>query len=225
MKKKIIILTAVLMITMMSLTSCSGKIKSYTDKDGKTYDIVYDDNGNFITNDSNKLKVYILSDTGKKIKNENGEYRTDYIDFNGQIVNGRKVETKNFSFTLPAGFEQSYDTGLLFFRDSINAEIYISVLDNSDIDTEYSLVESNCIQLQESYGSDKFSYNIYDLKTKNDIPIHVFKTQCTSSDYPKTDYYYYFNINDKIYKITASVSTDSAKKADFDSFAKSFNFN
>lgn len=212
------------LILILSFSSCSGKIKSYVDKDGNTYDIVYDDDGNFITNDNNKLKVYILSENGKKVKSENGEYRTDYIDFNGQITDGRNVETKDFTFKLPAGFEQSYDTALLFLKDSISAVINVSIIENADPDVKYSQIESNCVQLQESYGNDKFEYSVYDLKTKNDINIHVFKQQCTASDYPYTNYYYYFNVNDKLYEIYARVLTDSVKKADFDSFAKSFDF-
>lgn len=212
------------LILILSFSSCSGKIKSYTDKDGNTYDIVYDDDGNFITNDNNKLKVYVLSETGKRVKNENGEYRTDYIDFNGQITDGRNVETKELSFKLPTGFEQSYDTAMLFLKDSISAVINVSIIENADPETKYAQIESNCVQLQESYGNDKFEYSVYDLKTKSDIGIHVFKQQCTSSDYPYTNYYYYFNVNDKLYEIYARVLTDSVNKADFDSFAKSFVF-
>lgn len=212
------------LILILSFSSCSGKIKSYVDKDGNTYDIVYDSDGNFITNDNNKLKVYVLSENGKRVKSENGEYRTDYIDFNGQITDGRNVETKELSFKLPVGFEQSYDTGLLFLKDSISAIINISTIENTDAETKYSEIESNCVQLQESYGNDKFEYSVYDLNTRDNINIHVFKQQCTASDYPFTNYYYYFNVNDKLYEIYARVQTDSVKKADFDSFAKSFVF-
>ena len=225
MKNKIITAVFLTLCSAFILSSCSSsQIKTYTDKDGKSYDIVYDENGNFVTND-NKLQVYLLSDNGKRIKDESGEYRTEFIEFNGQITDGHHVQTKELEFTLPSGFTQSYDTGLLFLNDDIGALIYISVLADTDIEQQYKLIESNCSQLQESYGSDRFSYDIYDLKTsKSNVSVRAFKLICTSSDYPKTDYYYYFNVNDRIYLVNASVTTDYVKKVKFDSFAKSFVF-
>lgn len=225
MKNKIITAVCLTLCSAFILSSCSSsQIKTYTDKDGKSYDIVYDENGNFVTND-NKLQVYLLSDNGKRIKDESGEYRTEFIEFNGQITDGHHVQTKELEFTLPSGFTQSYDTGLLFLNDDIGAQIYISVLADADIEQQYKLIESNCSQLQESYGSDRFSYDIYDLKTsKSNVSVRAFKLICTSSDYPKTDYYYYFNVNDRIYLVNASVTTDFVKKVKFDSFAKSFVF-
>ena len=226
MKNKFITAACLTLCSAFILTSCSSsQIKTYTDKDGKSYDVVYDENGNFVTNDNGELKVYLLSDNGKRIKDESGEYRTDFVDFNGQITDDRHVVTKNIEFMLPSGFVQSYDTGLLFLYDDKSAQIYISELADTDIEQQYKMIESNCSQLQESYGSDEFTYDIYDLKTaKNDISVRVFKLICTASDYPKTDYYYYFNVNDKIYLVNASVATDYVKKVDFDSFAESFVF-
>lgn len=225
MKSKIFSALCITLCAAAILPSCSSKIKTYTDKDGKSYDIVYDENGNFVTNDNGKLEVYLLSDNGKRIKNESGEYRTDFIEFNGQITDGRRVVTKNLEFTLPSGFKQSYDTGLLFLYDEKGAQINISELADTDIEQQYKMIENTCSQLQESYGGDKFTYDIYDLKTSEDkISARVFKLICSSSDYPKTDYYYYFGVNDKIYLVNASVSTDYVKKVDFDSFAKSFVF-
>ncbi len=60
MKNKIITAVCLTLCSAFILSSCSSsQIKTYTDKDGKSYDIVYDENGNFVTND-NKLQVYLL---------------------------------------------------------------------------------------------------------------------------------------------------------------------
>lgn len=218
MAKKITALFLALSMVLI-FASCSGGDTYYTDEDGARYLVVRDSDGNIVINSSGKLAVYTLNENGKKQKADSGEYITEYIDFNGQVVSGGTVETAEMRFTLPDGFTADASLPGYFSYDSRQGEIFFNYYDK-DIETEAASVEYNCESLLESYGSEAFSYEKYTVSVDS-VECTVYKQVCTSSEYYKTVYFYLIPYDTGYYLINCMVSTDYGKKVDFDKFAES----
>lgn len=217
MLKKI---TAVLLIliSVFTLSSCS-KDDTFTTEEGNEYIVVRDSDGNIVINERNKLQVYILNENGKKQKTDNGEYITEFIEFNGQVVADRIVETAEMKFELPSKFSEDINNPGYFYYEPYKAEIFISYYDE-DINKHVSADELNCENLLESFGSDAFSYKKYSV-TINGAECPAYKHSCTSSEYYKSAFNYYIKYDTGVYIINCSISTKDANKVDFDKFAKS----
>lgn len=213
-------LTAVVLFiaVAVSLTSCS-KNDIFTDENGTEYIVVRDSNGNIVINDSNKLQVYMLNENGKKQKSDAGEYITEYIEFNGQVVFDRIVETAEMRFELPAYFSADENNPGYFHYEPYKGEIFFSYYDG-DINKQISAEEMNCESLLESFGSETFEYEKYTIII-NGIECTAFKHSCTSSEYYKNAFNYYIPYDTGLYIVNCTVSTDDAKKVDFDKFVQS----
>lgn len=220
MLKKIICTFAVFAI-IFSFSACSSQSDDlYTAADGKQYILVRDSDGNIVINDSDKLNVYTLNENGKKQKSDAGEYITEYIEFNGQVVVSNKVETKEMRFTLPNDFSANEEFPGYFSYDEIDAEIFISYY-NKDVSVGTSTAEYNCESLLESYGSEVFEYDAYTVEIDGN-ECQAYKQVCTSSEYYKNAFFCYIPYDTGYYEINCIVSTEYANRVNFDKFVKSF---
>lgn len=213
--------TAVLMIiiSILTLSSCSSN-DTFIDESGTEYVVVRDNEGNIVINDRNKLQVYTLNENGKKQKSDNGEYITRFIEFNGQVVTDRIVETAEMRFEIPKYFVADINNPGYFYNESYGAEIFISYY-NEDVEKYITANEMNCENLLESFGSDAFSYEKYSI-TINENECTAFRQECTSSEYYKAAYNYYIPYDTGAYIIDCSIDTNYAKKVNFDKFIKTF---
>ena len=214
-------LTAFMMIiiTIFSLSSCSSD-DTFTDESGTEYVVVRDSEGNIVINDRNKLQVYTLNENGKKQKSDSGEYITRFIEFNGQVVTDRTVETAEMKFELPKNFVSDINNPGYFYNEAYGAEIFISYF-NEDADKHIVANEMNCENLLESFGSDVFSYEKYSI-TINGDEYTAFSQECTSSEYYKASCNYFIPYDNGVYIIDCSIDTNCAKKVNFDKFIKTF---
>ncbi len=213
-------------VLIFSLSSCSSSgVSYYTDDDGTQYLVVRDSDNNLVINDNDMLQVYVLNENGKKQESDTGEYITEYIEFNGQIVEDRNVETKEMTFTLPKNFEEVRSVPGFFSYENADGEIFIDYYSDttSSIDNAIGGTEISCANLLESFGSESFSYEKY-TQTISGIESTAFKQECTSSEYYKTAYFFYIPYDSGYYVINCNVSTDYAKKVDFEKFIDSFEF-
>lgn len=212
-------LAAVLLIivVIVTLTSCSGE-DIFTDENGTEYIVVRNSDGNIVINDSNKLQVYTLNENGKKQKSDAGDYITEFIEFNGQVVTDRIVETAEMKFEIPKHFTADINNPGYFYCEPYNAEIFISYY-NEDVDKHITADEMNCESLLESFGSDVFSYEKYSV-TINENECTAFKHSCTSSEYYKNAYNYYIPYDTGLYIVNCNINTNDAKKVDFDKFVE-----
>lgn len=222
MFKKVVCLLLIAVVVFIC-SSCSGNSEIYTDENGKEYIVVRDSENNIVINDNGKLQVYVLNENGKKQKADSGEYITDYIDFNGQVVEGSKVETAEMRFKLPANFTDIADYPGVFVYDNYDGEIFINYYGNTDLDSDIANTERNCEDLLQSYGGEVFSYSKYSIKIDN-VECTVFKQVGTSSEYYRNVYYYFIPYDEGYYLINCSVNTDYGNKVDFDGFVKSIEF-
>lgn len=220
-KKTVCIFLIAAVVFMFS--SCTGSSEIYTDENGEEYIVVRDSDNNIVINDNGKLQVYVLNENGKKQKSDSGEYITEYIDFNGQVVEGNKVETAEMRFKLPSNFTQIADYPGVFVYDNYDGEIFINYYGNSEIAKDIENTERNCEDLLQSYGGEVFSYSKYTV-TVEDTECTVFKQTGTSSEYYRNVYYYFIPFDDGYYLINCSVNTDYGNKVDFDGFVKSIEF-
>lgn len=218
MIKRIVALMSILLI-IFSFTSCSGnKNDTFTAEDGNQYIVVRDSEGNIVINDSQKLQVYPLNENGKKQKSDSGEYITEYIDFNGQVVIENMVETAELRFRIPNNFSDNAEIPGYFYSKMYDSEIYFTYYDE-DVDSYIESDEKNCESLLESFGSEVFSYEKYAV-TIGSTECIVFKNACTSSEYYKNAYNYYIPYDTGFYVVNCIINTDNAKKVNFDKFAE-----
>lgn len=203
----------------MTFSSCYGNDNEIlTVENGNQYIVVRDSDGNIVINDSNKLQVYLLNENGKKQKSDAGEYITEYIDFNGQVVLGNVIETAEMRFEIPRSFSDNSDIPGYFYSEFYNGEIYFSYYDEN-IEKHIESAEQNCENLLESYGSEVFSYEKYSV-TVNETECVAFKLACTSSEYYKNSFQYYIPYDTGFYVVDCVVDTDNANKFNFDKFVE-----
>ena len=218
MIKRIIALTGVFLI-IFTFTSCSGnKNDTFTADNGNQYVVVRDSEGNIVINDNQKLQVYPLNENGKKQKSDAGEYITEYIDFNGQVVFGNTVETAELRFRIPNNFSDNAEIPGYFYSKMYDSEIYFTYYDEA-IDSYIEANEKNCESLLESFGSEVFSYEKYTVTIGSSDCI-VFKNACISSEYYKNSYNYYIPYDSGFYIVNCVINTSNAKKVNFDKFAE-----
>lgn len=219
MKRRIAIFLSLVLI-ISSFASCSGNNNEiFTAEDGNQYIVVRDSDGNIIINDSNKLQVYPLNENGKKQQSDTGEYITEYIDFNGQVVMGNTIETAELRFRIPDNFSDNFEIPGYFYSEVYDSDIYFTYYDE-DIELYIEADEKNCESLLESFGSEVFSYEKYSV-TIGETDCIVFKNVCTSSEYYKNSYNYYIPYDTGFYIVNCVIDTDNAKKVNFDKFAES----
>ena len=217
--KKIIIYLLISVI-IFSFTSCSNSDKDmFVNADGTEYLVVRDDNGYIVVNENNKLQVYLLNENQKKQKSDSGEYITEYIDFNGQVVIANIIETEELRFEIPKGFTVDNENPGHFYSEDIKGEIFISYRDG--MEDYIKGVQKNCEDRLETFGSEVFSYNKYTV-TVNDLECTAYSSVCTSSEFYNNEYSFFIPYDTGCYYISCLVSTDNAKKVDYNKFIESF---
>lgn len=218
MLNKFICIFCVLTI-ILCFSSCNSTSKDmFTAKDGNSYIVVRDDDGGIMINDNGKLRVYTVNENGKKQKDDSGEYITEFIDFNDQVVIGNTVETEEMRYKIPDGFTDDANNSGYFYNDNIDAEIFF-VFYGTDINAAVEAAEKNCQSLLESYGSDVFEYHRYTIDIDG-IECTAFKQRSTSSEYPDNAFLYYIPFDTGYYIINCRVNTENENKVNFDKFVK-----
>ena len=219
MLKNVICILCVLTLIICFSSCTSTNNDTFTTEDGKSYIVVRDDEGGIKINDNGKLHVYTLNENGKKQKDDAGEYITEFIDFNGQIVIGNTVETEEMRYKLPDGFAEDINNSGYFYNKNINAEIFFAFY-GTDVSIAVEAAEKNCQSLLESYGSDVFEYQKYTIEIDG-IECTAFKQRSISSEYPDNAFLYYIPYDTGYYIINCRVNTENENKVDFDKFVKS----
>ncbi len=191
----------------------------YTADDGTEYMVYRNSDGNIVINDSGKLLVYSLNENNKRIKADSGEYITEYVSFNGQVVSGGVVETAELRFNLPNNFVESRENPGYFYYDAYDGAIFVDYY-ASGIDLHIQSLEDNCEDLLEGFGSEVFSYEKYTV-TINGIECTAFSQLSITSEYYKNAFFYFIPYDTGYYVINCNVNTDYRNKVDFDSFAES----
>ncbi len=214
------IITVILTFCIVfSLSSCSAKESYYISDDNTQYLVCRDANGDIVINDSGKLLVYTLNENNKKVKADSGEYLTEYVDFNGQVVSDGTVETAEMRFSLPSGFVESRENPGYFYNSAYQGEIFIDYYANG-MDVHIQSQEKNCEDLLESFGSEVFSYKKYTVEI-SDIECTAFSSLSTTSEYYKNAFFYFIPYDTGYYVINCNINTDYKNKVKFDSFAES----
>lgn len=219
LKNRILALVSALLL-LVTFTSCSSESSDYyIDDNGTKFLVNRDSDGNIQINENGKLLVYTLNENDKCIKSDSGEYITEFVEFNGQVVFDRKVEIKEMKFTLPSGFVDDRDNTGYFYNDSCQGEIFVNYF-NDDINIGIESVQESCQNLLESFGSEVYSYNEYTLSV-NDIECVAFEQLCTSSEYYKNVFIYFIPYDAGYYCFDCTVNTDYKNKVNYDKFIKS----
>mgnify|MGYP007111668064 CR=1 FL=1 len=117
--------------------------------------LVRDGEGSIVINENDKLQVYVLNENGKKQKTDAGEYITEYIDFNGQVVLGNTVETAEMKFEIPKTFADNSEIPGYFYSESYEGDIYFTYYDeNIDKNQKEYYLREQIRVIQEDLGED-----------------------------------------------------------------------
>lgn len=216
-KKYKIFAAALAIISIFSFCSCGSEIDTYTSSNGINYKIVRDSNGNFITDSSGDICVYITNENGKLKLTDSGEYMTGYIPFDGRLTDGRKIETSDFSFTLPSGFSASDDNNYYDY-DKGQGQIFIFYDETYNMDDVVNARLDEFKNLQSEYGSENVKYSKKIISGKN-ISITSLDLKSDASEYNRNVFDYYFPYGKGYYRINCVESNSLG--INFDSFAKS----
>ena len=221
--KKIFSVFLCVLILILCFTSCSNSEKDmFTAADGNSYIAVRNEDGGITINENGKLRVYTVNENGKKQKDDSGNYITEYIDFNGQVVFGNTIETQEMIYTLPTGFEEDYDNSGYFRNEDIDAEIFF-VYYGTDVTAAIEAAEKNCQSLLESYGSEVFEYTKFTVDIDG-LECTAFRQRCTSSEYPDSSCIYYIPYDTGYYIVHCRVNVENERKVNFDKFINSVEF-
>lgn len=220
--KKIFAVILSVFLVVCCFSSCGASSDMFTANDGNSYIIVRDEEGGIVINDNDKLRVYTVNENGKKQKDDSGNYITEYIDFNGQVVIGNTVETQEMTYRLPSGFVDDYDNSGYFYNDNIDAEIFF-VFYGTDVSLAIESAEKNCQSLLESYGSDVFEYTKYTVEIDG-VECTAFSQRCTSSEYPDMSCVYYIPFDTGYYIVHCRVNVENENKINFDKFVNTIEF-
>lgn len=221
--KKLLICFLSLVVILTCFSSCDKSSDDmFTAEDGNSYIVVRNDEGRIVINDNDKLQVYTLNENGKKQKDDSGNYITEYIDFNGQVVIGNTVETAEMKYKLPSGFVDDSDNSGYFYNENINAEIFF-VFYGTDIGLAVEAAERNCQSLLESYGSDVFEYTRYTVDIDG-VECTAFRQRCVSSEYPDNSCIYYIPFDGGYYIVHCRVNIENEKRVNFDKFVNTIEF-
>lgn len=134
MKKYFSIIVCAL-IVLGCFSACGTKTEGgevVTDFAQQNIAVVTEEDGGAKRDGNGNLIVLVTDDSGKNIKNENGEYATEAVTLNHVVVIGETAETKYYSITMPEGW--TYNTtsfNTLKFDNDKGDKIVINSKENS----------------------------------------------------------------------------------------------
>lgn len=129
MEKRIIAVVCVLILLVTTLVAC-GKKATIQVKEGNSYELVTDDEGNTLINADGDIVIYATDENGKYIKDSNGEKQTAAVTFPDVVVNKNIFQTAKYTMTFPEDWTCSkYGVGT---KDS-NSDVTLKVANIGDM--------------------------------------------------------------------------------------------
>ena len=129
-------------------------------------------------------------------------------------MSGSTVETAEMRFTLPKGFVAHDNVAGYFSLESKGGEMFISYK-NDDIEGVVNATVNNCESLLESFGSEYFSYEKYELDCSG-VKVSAVKHISTSPEYNRAVHFYYIPYDTGYYSISVGINSSHLKGFDFD---------
>ncbi|MBQ5883181.1 MAG: hypothetical protein IIW72_01480, partial [Clostridia bacterium] len=165
MKKRILILSMVLVIVLSVVFTACNKDVYINPVNNEKYILLTDENGGKVLSEDGELLVYVTDEHGKKVKDDNGEYLTEVHGFIGQIEQDGVVEDYAYYFTLPDGWKFVRDTGD-FEKKSKKYSLKITIEDETFNDYYSSVgifakgLSSASDELEHEYGTKAEWYEL-----------------------------------------------------------------
>ena len=212
---------ALIPVMILALASCKGRNDYYT-VGSATYEICRGESGGIVMNDKKEICVYVLSENRRRLKNDAGEDITEYIPFDGRIINDRHVETAEMSFTLPDGFTASDSDPDVYVRPEVKGEIFIELFPSRGSADMVTTVLAENERLLETYGGDQFSYDQYSILTADSKTVTAISRECKSTEYYVSSGFYFIETAAGAYRITCN--SEAGSNCNFDSFVRSVSF-
>lgn len=125
MKKQIIAIASIIIVTAVIFTSCGTKYKTYVDDNGIPHVLVTDEEGNSMVNDNGQIIVAATDESGDLITDANGVTETRYAEFPSLVINDKTIETPHYKLTLPEnwGFKTGRTANLIRTDSSVCMDI------------------------------------------------------------------------------------------------------
>ncbi len=165
MKQRIIAAALAVLLVALSFSAC-GKKKTIITKNGQEYEVVTDENGEFVTGLDGDVAVYSKDENGKYQKDENGDKLKVYVDFPRAVADSSSYETPYFKLTMPEGWKAEKDVEGSFMKAD-NEKIIFSVDEASTLNDEYTMekyvdIQTGAVDSINNMGNNdgKISYEV-----------------------------------------------------------------
>ncbi len=137
MNKKILALALAIVFVATAFTACK-KTPELTEINGKEYPLETNKDGQTIINDENQIAVIVTDKNGEAIKAGDGENQTHWLQINGPLVIEGKVQSGNYSFGIPSGWEGEEISGRVV-KKGTDGDCYIQIMKVATLEKDEKL--------------------------------------------------------------------------------------
>ncbi len=213
MKKAVVIFLLLIVIVMFS--ACAGKSVTVIGSDGKSYELVADENGEPLSDSSGNIFV--------ESSDKNGNTVTQVLDDNYLMVDGNKLKSPSYDYEIPEDFDLK-SVGSDPLIENKKGTIQFNIMDKtesvSDFD-EYVLDTYNAAVSSGIAMGDVFDVVI------SGIPMKRFELSMQDDDGAQLESYAYIvKVDNRVLMITVTSKdggiTDVSQA---DAFVAEINFN
>lgn len=137
MNKKILALALAIVFIATAFTACK-KGPELTEINGNEYPLETNKDGETIVNEDNQIAVLVTDRNNEVLTYENGENQTHWVQISGPLVIEDKLQTKEYTFGIPEGWEGNEISGRVV-KEGTDGQCYIQAVKVATLKGEESL--------------------------------------------------------------------------------------
>ncbi len=137
MNKKILALALAIVFIATAFTACK-KGPELTEINGNEYPLETNKDGETIVNEDNQIAVLVTDRNNEVLTYENGENQTHWVQISGPLVIEDKLQTKEYTFGIPEGWEGNEISGRVV-KKGTDGQCYIQAVKVATLKGEESL--------------------------------------------------------------------------------------
>lgn len=222
MNKKILALALAIVFIATAFTACKQELE-LTKINGKEYPLATDKDGQTIVNEENQVAVLVTDFDCEVITYENGEDQTHWVQLPGAVVVEDAVQDKEYKMNIPEGWSAGANGKLV--KDGTDNKCSISFAFISEkskgetLETYLEGIDGQNAELASAFEAKGYSLTADKSSDSFDGRNHVKYVYKITDDKGQRIHYgenYYFETEDKIYKLTYACDTGNAEDETFD---------
>ncbi len=159
MSKKILALALAIVFVATAFTACK-KGPELTEINGKEYPLETNAEGQTIINEKNQIAVLVTDENNEVLTYENGENQTHWMQINGPLVIEGKVQSGNYSFGIPSGWEGEEISGKVI-KNGTDGNCYIQIMmvktvkEHETLETYLEQIDAQNTAISEAFADEE----------------------------------------------------------------------